>query len=106
MKSQPSSPQAIPSGTHPVPHHRPILPNLNPTIVKHHHKAKAGQISISTHLANVKEIEATWYQRIRQIEMDAKQDKDKLYLDAKQDKDKLYREIIGHVAENNRLQVS
>jgi len=95
MKSQPSSPEAIPSGTHGVPHHRRILPNLNPATVKHHHKAKAGQIPIAKHLANVKEIEATWYQRIRQIEMNAKQDKDKLY-----------REIIGHVAENNRLQVS
>ncbi|PUU78466.1 hypothetical protein B9Z19DRAFT_71841 [Tuber borchii] len=104
-QSQPSSPDAIHLSSHPLPHHRPVLPVLHPATAKRHHKAKAGQISIFAHLAKVKQVEEIWYQRNRQAAMDANQQKDKLYQDVNQQKDKFYREITTHVAENTRLQI-
>ncbi|KAG0137681.1 hypothetical protein HOY82DRAFT_588917 [Tuber indicum] len=56
------------------------------------------------HLANIKEVEAIWYKRNRQLEMDAKEEKDKLHREAKEEKNKLYREMINNAAENSRLQ--
>jgi len=94
MQSQPSSPgpDAIPSSSHPLPHPTPIVSNSPP---KHHHKFKAAQMSISEHLANIREVEEVWYKRNRQLAMESKQDVDKLY-----------REIQGNIAKITRLQVS
>ncbi|KAG0637214.1 hypothetical protein HOY80DRAFT_1052400 [Tuber brumale] len=81
--------------THLLSHHRFVLRNLHPdpAIIKRHHETRAGQIAISKHLANISEVEAKWYQRLRQLEMDVNEEKDKLY-----------REMINNAAENSRLQ--
>ncbi|KAG0637013.1 hypothetical protein HOY80DRAFT_1024067 [Tuber brumale] len=114
--------------THLLSHHRSFLSNLHPdlAIIKRHHETRAGQITISEHLANISEVEAKWYQRLRQLEIDGKEEKDKLYRevneekdkhyrdvneekdklyrDVNEEKDKLYREMINNAAENSRLQ--
>jgi len=83
-----------------------------PIQAKRGYKTKPGEFWFAEHNEIMKAMEATWYERIKQ--MDAEKDKqyaekDKLYherikqMDA--EKDKLYREMNDHARENSRLEV-